>query len=226
MIITLIIHPKLRFRTQLPLPQLKPTFAISLALLAFTPLQAQPSKPIILVQRSKPNSSGQLDKQLSFNVPPPPDDINAPSHRIGGGKRGCENIVKQMTVSNERPLTALAPVYGPKDSGLVFGLTTVSNPTFWFYIPYLPTVSAEFVLQDAAQQIVYQTPISLSGTPGVVSLPLPSTAPPLEIGKRYRWYFNIYCQPQQPPVFVYGWIKRDLAGRQSNLKQLQDKGLS
>ena len=191
-----------------PVQKLNLTFAISLASLGFTPVQAVPIKSVLLVQHPTLNSSRQLNERLSFNAPDPPDDINAPGNRTAGGKRGCENM-KQLSASKEKLLTALVPVYRPKGSGLVLGLTTAPNPTFWFYVPYLPTLAAEFVLQDAAGQTVYQTPVTLSGPPGVVSLSLPSTASPLEIGKRYHWYFNIYCQPQQPPVFVDGWIKRD-----------------
>ena len=189
-------------------PQTKLAFAISLASLSFTPVQAMPVNPEIIVQRSPFNSSRQLNKPLIFNAPPPPDDINAPGGRTGGGKRGCENIDKQISGSKGKRLTALVPVYGSPDLELVLGLTIAAHPTFWFYIPYSHT-PGEFVLQDEADRTVYQTPVSLSGTPGVVSLSLPSTASPLEIGKRYHWYFNIYCNPQQPPVFVDGWIKRD-----------------
>lgn len=179
---------------KLSLPQLKLAAAISWALLSFAPAKAMPIKSGIVVQP-------QVNAALSFNAPPPPDDINAPSNRTAGGKRGCENLDKQ--------LTALVPVYGSPDSEIVLGLTTAERPTFWFYVPYLPKVSAEFVLQDDAEQTVYQTPISLSGTPGIVSLSLPATSPLLETGKLYHWYFNIYCQPQQPPIFVDGWIKRE-----------------
>lgn len=183
------------------LPQIKLAFAISWALLGFAPAQAVPVKSVTVVQRPTFNSSAQLNKALIFNAPPPPNDINAPSNRTAGGKRGCGSLGK--------PLTALVPVYGAPDSEFVLGLTTAEHPTFWFYVPYLPTVSGEFVLQNEAQQTIYQTPISLLGTPGIVSLSLPSTAPPLETGKLYRWYFSIYCQPQQPPIFVDGWIKRE-----------------
>ncbi|ODG99952.1 hypothetical protein A4S05_35540 [Nostoc sp. KVJ20] len=143
-----------------------------------------------------------------FNAPPPPPDINAPGNRTAGGKRGCENMQKQLAASQEKLLTALVPVYQSPNAELVFGLTTISHPTFWFYIPYKTTDAAEFVLQNQEGQTVYQSPVSLSGTPGVVSLSLPSTAASLKIGDRYHWYFNIYCNPQQPPVFVDGWIKR------------------
>ncbi len=196
------------FQLKLPVQKLNLSFAISLVSLSFMPVQAQSVKPVILVQPPTLNSNRQLNQPLSFNAPEPPDDINAPGHRTGGGKRGCENMSKPLTGSKEKLLTALVPLYRPKVSGLVLGLTTASDPIFWFYVPYSPTLAAEFVLQDTAGQTVYQTPITLSGTPGVVSLSLPSTASPLEIGKRYHWYFNIYCQPQQPPVFVHGWIQR------------------
>ena len=184
-------------------------FAVSLVSLGFTPVQAQPVKSVLLVRHSSSNSSRQLNEPLIFNAPDPPDDINEPGNRTGGGKRGCENMKKQLSASDEELVTALVPVYRPKGSGLVLGLTTASEPIFWFYVSYSSTLAAEFVLQNAAGQTVYQTPVALSGTPGLVSLSLPSTASPLEIGKSYHWYFNIYCQPQQPPVFVNGWIKRE-----------------
>lgn len=193
---------------KLALRQLKLAFAISLVSLSFMPVQAQPVIAEILVPNLNFNWSRQLNGTRIFNAPPPPDDINAPGNRIGGGKRGCESIQKQQAASEEKLLTALVPVYKFPNAGLVLGLTTTSHPTFWFYVPYVTTVWAEFVLQNETGKTVYQSPVSLLGAPGVVSFSLPSTASPLEIGKRYHWYFNIYCNPQQPPVFVNGWIKR------------------
>lgn len=192
-------------KLKLHFPQTKLAFAISLVLLALMPVQAQPVKPVIVVQHLPFNSI----RQLSFNAPEPPNDINAPGDRVGGGKRGCEDIEKQLTGSKEKQLTALVPIYGSPDSGLVLGVTTVEHPTFWFYVPYSRALSASFILQDEAEQPVYETSVSLSGTPGIVSFSLPSTSPLLAIGKRYHWYFNVNCQEQQPPVFVNGWIKRE-----------------
>ncbi|WP_166507342.1 DUF928 domain-containing protein [Nostoc sp. 106C] len=149
-------------------------------------------------------AKSQIPGTEIFNAPPPPPDINAPGNRTSGGKRGCESIVK----SQEKLLTALVPIYQSPNAELIFGLTTISHPTFWFYVPYQTTATAEFVLQNQVGQTVYQSPVSLSGTPGIVSLSLPSTAAALKIGDRYHWYFNIYCNPQQPPVFVDGWIAR------------------
>lgn len=113
---------------------------------------------------------------------------------------------KQLTP--KKLLTGLVPVYGAPNLELVLGTTAASNPTFWFYVPYPGPLPGEFALQNQAGQIVYQTPVFISGTPGVVSFSLPPMVSPLEVGKRYHWYFNIYCQPQQPPIFVDGWIRR------------------
>jgi Domain of Unknown Function (DUF928) len=143
-----------------------------------------------------------------FNAPPPPPDINAPGNRTAGGKRGCSVMSEQQATSNEKRLTALVPVYKSANPELVFGLTTLSVPTFWFYVPYVTTSTAEFGIENEAGQTVYKKPVSLSGKPGIVSLSLASTAFSLEIGKRYHWYLDVYCSPQQPPVSVDGWIKR------------------
>jgi len=167
-------------KLKLPLLQLKLAFVISLVSFGFAPLQALPVKPVVLVQRPNVNLGRQLNNPLIFNVPPPPDDIHAPGNRIGGGKRGCEDIDKQRAGSeSKQPLTALVPVYSPPNSELVLGLTTVAHPTFWFYVPDSRMHAAEFVLQNEAGRTVYQTLISPSGTPGIVSLSLSSTTSPL-----------------------------------------------
>lgn len=199
---------------QLHLPFIKLAFAISLALLGSLPVRAQFEKPLRrsdqrLIFNTPP--SPEIGKPLTpiagggrfFNAPPPPPDIGKPQTTTGGGSRGCEfeDEQKQPTPSKQQKLTALAPSNG-------WGLTTRDRPTFWFYVAYSRQLPGKFVLQDEAERTVYQTPLTVTGTPGVVSFSLPSTAPPLEIGKRYRWYFNIYCQPEQVPVFVEGWIKR------------------
>lgn len=188
------------------------TGVLAVALLVLTKVQAKPVNPIPLEQRptlNPKNPKKQLNRVLVFAAPPPPAGIEKPGQRSDAGSRGdCEDINKQLNQSQEKPLTALVPVYGFPDSELVYGATTASHPTFWFYVPYSPPFTAEFVLQDEAQQTIYQAPVSLSGSIGVVSFPLPSTASQLKIGERYRWYFNVYCQPEEPPVYVSGWVQR------------------
>ncbi len=149
------------------------------------------------------------------NVFPAPDEI-APGSRTGEASRS-RGVCPRVTT----PLTALMPVTKGTSSGQsasttpttsesVYGLTVAERPTFWFYVPYPLTSSrpVEFVLQDENGNDVYQTQFTESGTvPGVVGLQLPPTVDPLEVGKRYRWFFLIYCNPEQP-TFVEGWVER------------------
>lgn len=165
------------------------SLAIAFALVSFTPVQAQPTKPTNSVPHPPLNPRQQSKKPLLFKTPPPPPNIGAPGQRFAGGSRGCVNVV-QNTQSQKR-LTALVPEYS--GSQLVLGLTTQVRPTFWFYVPYnSSSVYAKLVLEDELNQTIYKTP--LTATPGVVSVSLPSTSSALKIGKRYHWYFNIYCQ--------------------------------
>lgn len=167
------------------------SLAIAFAVVSFTPVQAQPNKPMNSVPRPPLNLRQQSKKPLIFNTPPPPPNIGAPSQRKAGGSRGCMGVNVQNTQSKEKVLIALAPEYS--GSQLVLGLTTQTRPTFWFYVPYKSdSTYAKLVLEDEFNQTIYKTP--LTGTPGVVSVALPSTSSALKIGKRYHWYFNIYCK--------------------------------
>jgi hypothetical protein len=160
------------------------------------------------VQAQSANPNGELNPSLIFAAPPPPKDIGEPGKRAEAGSRGCGQDINKPLASSQKRLTALVPVYS--NSELVFGTAIAEHPSFLFYIPYSSDfASGEFVLEDEAQnQTIYKT--SLTGTPGVVSLPLPSKAAPLEIGKRYRWYFNIYCQKDNQIIAnVEGYVKRE-----------------
>lgn len=194
---------------KLLLQKTKLIFAIGLALLGSS-VQAQPtSTNAILKQRSSLNPSKQSNAPIVFNVPPPPPDIGESGQRSEAGTRGCDGVGKQNNRGKEKLLTALVPVYGSSDSGLVWGKTVASHPTFLFFVPFTSVRPAQFILQNEAGATIYQTKVLLSGVPGVISLSLPSSATPLNIGKRYHWFFNIYCQLQQTPIFVEGWIQRD-----------------
>ncbi len=171
--------------------------AISLTLLSCIQVQAQPENP-----------KGQLNQSLIFAAPPPPPDIGEPGKRGEAGSRGCSQNANKPLSSSPKRLTALVPIYS--NSELVFGTTITEHPSFLFYVPYPSDfASGEFVLEDEAQnQTIYKT--SLTGTPGVVNLRLPSKTRPLEIGKRYRWYLNIYCQQDNQIIAnVEGYVKRE-----------------
>ncbi|MCC5663632.1 DUF928 domain-containing protein [Nostoc sp. CHAB 5784] len=171
--------------------------AISLTFLSSIDVQAQPA-----------NTNGKLNQSLIFAAPPPPKDIGEPGKRAEAGSRGCGQDINKPLTSSQKRLTALVPVYS--NSELVFGTTIAEYPSFLFYVPYSSDfASGEFVLEDEAQnQTTYKT--SLTGTPGVVNLRLPSKTTSLEIGKQYRWYLNIYCQKDNQIIAnVEGYVKRE-----------------
>lgn len=148
-----------------------------------------------------------------FAAPPLPPGTGTPGGREGRGSRGCE-IDSQISTTNseKKPLIALVPAMTANDASdaeFVGGFTTAERPTFWFYVPYQPPMTGEFVLRDLDQNVVYKTPVTLPGKPGAYAISLPTTAAPLTAGKVYSWYFKVYCQPGAKMVsFVEGWIQR------------------
>ncbi|WP_190640734.1 DUF928 domain-containing protein [Oculatella sp. FACHB-28] len=133
-----------------------------------------------------------------------------PGRRGGGARRGdCPAPSIELTAlvpMTEVPTETLPETY-------VGGSTTVEYPTFWFYVPYLQTanLSAEFILQNDTGQDVYRiTSADLPAfehTPGIISISLPSTIAPLEIGRVYQWYFKLNCGTEAP-MYVQGGIER------------------
>ncbi len=167
---------------------------------------------------------------VAFTPPPPPPDRDAPGNRGGGAGRGCG-------VGNQ-PLMALVPEYKQTlNRGTitkVWGTTLAERPTFWFDLPYEQGAIAalEFVLQDnsSPNQELYRSAIVPPATPGIVSIRLPATVPPLETGKLYQWFFKVRLQcspgesgakPQLQKEELYGWVQRvnPDAGLTSQLKQ-------
>ena len=147
--------------------------------------------------------------------------------RQPGGTRGaCPRVNK--------PLTALVPMTketssasqnsnaAKATSNSSLGLTVAERPTFWFYVPYSfnPSRRIEFVLQDEEGNDIYQTSSTESGIlPGVVGFQLPSTAPALQVNRVYRWFFLVYCKPEEP-IHVEGTVKR-VALNSSLARQLE-----
>lgn len=117
--------------------------------------------------------------------------------RRGGGSRGpCKQY---------ETLTALVPINSTGTKESVWGQSIGQNPTFWFFVPdkLTPKVPVEFVIQDEADNYIYQTKFNPSETQsGIISLTAkPQT--PLVAGKSYHWTFSIYCDPEKPSASVY-----------------------
>ena len=173
-----------------------------------TPEQATPPSFLKLqvAQLGKQQVSRRVDS--TFTKPKRLRDRGAPApgKRIGGGSRGGCPRANQF-------LTALVPVIPNTPNDSVLGLTFTNRPTFWFYLPYSfsSTRPVVFALKDERENIIYQTELSGPGTrPGVVGFKLPENVQPLEVNKRYKWHFTIYCDREELSDFrsVEGWVER------------------
>jgi Domain of Unknown Function (DUF928) len=150
----------------------------------------------------------------NFTAPPPPVDIGEPGQRAGAGSR---RTCGEQTAQFGKGLTALVPLSqagnstgnSTGNSEVVFGITSIDRPTFWFYTSYQPPFAGTFVLQDQTGAVVYESPVTLPETRGVIRLSLPNTVAALQVDRPYHWFLKIYCQSQSPPdSFVDGWIQR------------------
>ncbi|HBB35987.1 MAG TPA: hypothetical protein DC064_30475 [Cyanobacteria bacterium UBA9273] len=155
----------------------------------------------ITLSQSVPSQQNIQQTQIIFNDPTPPSQGSPSGRQRGGASRGpCRQF---------EALTALVPA----NHGIVWGRTTSERPTFWFYLPNQLTAQTpvEFVLQDAADNYVYNTRFTAPETKsGLINLEMPSTVKSLEVGKTYSWTLSVYCDPDKPStsVFVKGTIER------------------
>ncbi|MEH1924336.1 DUF928 domain-containing protein [Nostoc sp.] len=173
-------------------------------------------------QQPSNNNSNSTIRFIQPTLEKEPENRGAPRDRQGAGTRGdCPNT--------NIPLTALVPLIprnlklkqlrttDTSSSKFVLGLTNAEHPTFWFYVPYqIKDINVvKFVVLDENNNSITKEPllINLSGTPGVISLRVPTTEKPLEIGKYYHWYFLVDCKSQtsseeSEDIAVEGLVQR------------------
>ena len=145
----------------------------------------------------------------------PREDQPAPTYTVGGGRRGtCKNPQASELATEPLPLdSSLTPLLR---SPLTDRQLTVSaRPTFLVYVPQTSAKAVEFSLllkdKDGSEKGIYQTSVNLTGTPGIVSISLPATAPELEIGQDYEWRVAMACQTGEVNVndpFAEALIRR------------------
>lgn len=158
----------------------------------------------VLAQSNISNGSYSDPRSIRFilNKVDPPNN-GTPKTEGGTGSRG-----NNCALADKKPsLTRLA-------GNSQLSLTTKSYPTFWVYVPYTSkdSPSAEFSLHDDENE-VYRTKFQLAATPGIVGVVIPKEVPSLQIGKTYRWYFDINCpvvnnKDVSTPPSVTGIIQR------------------
>ncbi|HEY9613187.1 DUF928 domain-containing protein [Allocoleopsis sp.] len=176
--------------------------------------------------RGAPGNDGRQGGASRSQNPPKDRGAPAPGQRTGGASRGmCPSTNKRLTalvpIISATPDRSQNPILTATPAGSVLGLTVASHPTFWVYSPYSLTSehSVEFILQDDQGNVIYQTSLSASvSTPGVVGFKLPDSVPPLQVNKRYNWFFSIACdrKPEETPneldeptkIVVSAWVER------------------
>lgn len=170
-------------------------------------------------QEAEFGSEFRKSGRLHLAVPKPSEgEQPTGTNSTKGGERPLD--ISKCSSANE-PITALVPVI----RGRVGGSTLVGYPTFWFYLPYAAGEidKISFVVQDDEDRDLHP-PVEpkLPGQPGVIGIQLPSASPPLEVGKEYRWYFTVYCDPDDAADFdsVEGVIQR-LEGSPALSSQLE-----
>jgi hypothetical protein len=160
---------------------------IRMKLLFLPALLGMGSIMTIVPSASSQQASLQIEHRhansIISDLPPPPKN---PDRTTGGGRR--DNSSCPQDDKSETRLIALSPVSEP-------GATLAAYPTFWVSVPSTRAQRVEFSLFDQNKRGIYQTTFALTGTPGIVSFTLPSSAPPLSIGNVYTWVFALICDP-------------------------------
>ena len=142
----------------------------------------------------------------------PPQRQGTPQGTTPAGSRNS------CPIAEKTPLTALVPITKKADGReLRWGLTTSSNPTFWFYVPHkLKSISnPKFSLRNRQNQTIYEKELQLTDTPGLISVSLPPNASSLKVGEWYEYYLfmDIDCNSNgSRKEFAQAWVKREAIG--------------
>ncbi|NJO40157.1 MAG: DUF928 domain-containing protein [Cyanobacteria bacterium CRU_2_1] len=145
---------------------------------------------------------------IQFILPPSYQGSPSTGRARGGASRGnCPTV--------ETPLTTLVPYVTTQEgessvTQSIVGLTSSLYPTFWFYVPYELSIDlpAEFLLLDDEGNYLYtKTLTETVSSAGIIQVSLPTTIAPLEVGKTYRWTFQVMCEANNP-IATWGEIQR------------------
>lgn len=143
--------------------------------------------------------SHALPQQVLAGESTPKTREGLPGRRIGGGTRGECSL-------NGHHLTALVPANN-------LGITQTAKPTLLFYLPSSSQPKlVEFVLQDNKNNVIHEQTYTVSGAKGIIKINLSDyqSLSELTVGKNYRWFFSIICDPlrRENDIAVDGWIQR------------------
>ncbi|WP_017317979.1 DUF928 domain-containing protein [Mastigocladopsis repens] len=163
----------------------------------------------VYAQVSQPTKNPNVNTQKRLEKLNFPRSGAPIGRRQGGARRnGCPNLKQSVTalVPGERTVN---------DESISFLALTVSEyPTFWVYVPELPTNVrfGEFIFQDEKGKNIYRTSLTLPEKSGVIGINLPENPQyALKQDNKYQWYFKVYCgNPQNTSDYYYvkAWVQR------------------
>lgn len=146
--------------------------------------------------------------------------VRSSRFRRGGFSRGCPaGAAPVVPVAEDATDTNMAPGY----------TTATTHPTFFINVPEMTGATGFIFIEDPASTDpnpqLYKAAFELNNTAGIVGIKVPSDAPMLEEGARYRWRVSIRC-PQEGEregtiVFKGGEVER-VAGIQGTTEERLD----
>jgi hypothetical protein len=127
-----------------------------------------------------------------------PPGSGAPPETHGAGSRDGQRCPNQ-----EESVRSLMPIER--------GVTFSDRPVVAIAVPEnSPIKQAVLTFRDDQEQIHAQITLPVSSKQGIARLQLPTGAPPLAVGKAYRWSVVMICgdtvQPDDP--ILTGWLQR------------------
>ncbi|MBU7586267.1 MAG: DUF928 domain-containing protein [Nostoc sp. TH1S01] len=177
-----------------------------------------PAQPAPIVPRGSVRGN---DGNIYQDIQTQPAPVVAPRDRVRGNGGNIFIIPNERTTPPEQnnnpapvqvtnqclqgkiPLTALIP-----ESQL--GLTTISNPSLFFYVPQTSAPELELVVQNETEQEVYTQKYKPNDKAGIISIRLPVNS--LAVNKQYKWKFSVICNPtdKSQNQVVAGLVQRVL----------------
>ena len=144
------------------------------------------------------NSHSASPSKVTFN--PPAGE--RPQITQGAASRITRQCINPLD-NSDLPPAPIIPVASQS-------LTTASHPTVLVYLPQTSAQKLLFSWKTENDREHYQTILPIENKAGIISLTLPSDAPPLEVDKNYQWALAIMCDGQLHPdsPVIQGHIRR------------------
>jgi hypothetical protein len=137
-------------------------------------------------------------------------EFKAPKERPTANREGGEPAGECLP--SRKNLNALL---SPRPKNLEINKTPVeitlnSHPTFFVHFEQSPIKQAEFLLRDENSEILLREDIDLYSTNGIISYSLPKSFKGLEVGKKYKWRFSLFCSriDRSANPKIGAWIQR------------------